>query len=179
MSDTREPAAREARWPKAVGTIGIVLGVLIFLDKLDDMLLPLMWSEEKWQELLAPNVAEFVVRTLPPPAWLVTTGLIWMALALLLIAGSTRLRQHRRSGVTLCTRWAWLAIAMLGLETVRSIWWLSRHLGELQALVPGGWEGTAVFAAVVALMVMMAYPVFLLFWFSHPPVRDDYFAWTG
>ena len=131
-----EPATREepARWPKALGTIGIVLGVLIFIDKLDDMLLPVMFTEEKWKELLAPDVAEFVVRTLPPPAWL---------------------RRHQRSGVTLCIRWAWLALFMLGAETVRSIWWLSRHLAELQGLVPGGWEGTAVFSAVVALMVIL------------------------
>ncbi len=183
MSESEEIAAETApppsRWPASVGTLGIILGILVFIDNLDDLLLPIIWPEDQWRKLLAPEVADLVARSLPSPAWLAITSLSWMALAILLIVGSLRIRRRQLSGVGLCRRWAWLAIAMLGVEAVRSVRWFAQNLEELQRLAPGQWQGLTVFVTTTVMLVMLSYPIFLLVWFSRPRIRQDYLAWSG
>lgn len=170
--------APPSRWPGVVGTIGLILGAILFLDQIDDLLIPLVWTEDDWSRMLGPETAELVVRSLPPPAWLVTSSLVGMALAALLVVGSSRLRRRRRSGVTLCRTWSWLAIAWVAIDMASALWWLQAHADEIPGLASTGWQGYAAFGIVVALVVMLAYPVFLLVWLSRPEVAAEHAGWS-
>jgi len=112
----RESAEGPSRWPLTLGAIGIVVGIIMILDQVDDLLLPLFWNTEEWRQLVGRDLADFLVRSLPSRSWMVTTSLVKMALGALLMAGSVSLRRRRRLGVTLCRSWAGLAIAWLVVE---------------------------------------------------------------
>ena len=176
---TPETAESETRrWPRVVGTIGIIAGVLMFLDKLDDVvMLPLLRSGDWWANLLGKELADYVMGWMPSTPWIVAASLIGMALGALLFVGGLQLRRCRRSGVTLCRTWSWLAIAWLLVEMSRVLWWFSGHADELRALAPGDWQGSAVFGILVALIVLAAFPVFLLSWFSRPAIRAQLAGW--
>jgi hypothetical protein len=177
MIDAGEPAALESppsRWPRVIGTIGVILGAIMCIDKLDDLLLiQFLRSEEKWSGMVGPELAELIVRTIPPVSWMISSGLIGMALAILLIVGSIRLHRRRQSGVGLCRTWSWLAIAWVGVEMVRTFWWFRIHGGEVRRFASSGWEEAAYFSVAVAFVVLLAYPVFLLVWlWRHPVVLE-------
>lgn len=176
---TSETAASETRrWPRVVGTVGIIAGVLMFLDKLDDLLmLPLLRSGDWWASMLGEELAADVMGWMPPTAWIVVASLIGMALGALLFVGALRLRRGRRSGVALCRTWSWLAITWLLVEMSRVLWWFSGHAGELEELAPGDWQGSAALGILAALVVLAAFPVFLLSWFSKPAIKAQLAGW--
>lgn len=163
------------RWPRVVGTIGIIAGALMFLDKLDDLLLlPVLRSRDWWARLLGEELGEQVVRWMPSGAWIAGASLIGMTLGALLVVGALRLRRGRRSGVALCRAWSWLAIVWLVIEMSQSLWWLSGHAAELQELARGDWQGAAVLGILLAIVALAALPVFLLSWFSRPVVKAQF-----
>ena len=57
-ASTRDATVDQARWPKVIGTIGIVLGVLMILDQLGDITFPLFWPEDYLTKILEPEAAE-------------------------------------------------------------------------------------------------------------------------
>lgn len=176
--ETTNAVATPPRWPGVVGVTGIVLAILMFIDKLDDLVIPLLWSPDDWRGLLDPGEAELVVGLMPPMTWMAPASLIGMALAAVLFVGSLRLRRRLRSGVDLCRRWSWLAIAWAGIEIAVAIWWLQVNAAALSSLAGGEWQAPALVGILAALVVMLAFPVFLLVWFSRPPVRAEYATWA-
>ncbi len=91
--ETTDPLATPPRWPGVVGVTGIVLAILMFIDNLDDLVIPLLWSPDDWRGLLGPGEAELVMGLMPPMSWMVPISLIGMALAVVLFLGSLRLRR--------------------------------------------------------------------------------------
>jgi uncharacterized membrane protein YedE/YeeE len=162
-----------------VGVIGIILAVIMVVDQVDDVITYLMWSPEDWRRYFAPEVADLIVQAMPPLGWLMTSAVVGIGLGLLLFVGSIFLRRRRRNGVTLCRAWAWLAIVWAVLEIVRAISWFKGYSGELAGVPAGVWQGYAVFGIVVAMAVMMTFPLFLLFWFRRPDIRTEYEEWPG
>lgn len=164
-------------WPKILGILGMVLGTLMVLDELDDLLMPLFWTEDHWRRWVGPAMAQFIGEAMPPTAWLVLSGLITMALGAMLFVGSLRLKRRRRTGVALCRTWAGLAIAWALIEIGRAGWWIQRFGGDIPGVPRGTWEGYAGFGLAVGLVVLLAYPVFLLVWLGRPAVRAEYAGW--
>lgn len=170
--------ASSPRWPHVVGTIGIVVAVIAFIDRLDDLLFTAWWSEETWRSILGVQVGEFVIRALPSQAWLVTQSLIGMALAVVLFTASRRLRGRRRSGVTLCRVWAWLVIAWVAIDISQAVRWMMKHAGEISDLAAGAeWQGYAIFGVVLALAMLLAFPIFLLVWLARPDTQTEWTTW--
>ena len=120
------------RWPTVIGTIGIVLGIVLLLDKVDDVM-TLRWTAEDWRRIFGPNLADLIARSMPPFAWRVASTAVQIGLAALLIVGSVAVRRHARNGVSLCRLWAWLA---MGWAVVRD-----RGIGALRALGRPGIPG--------------------------------------
>jgi hypothetical protein len=170
--------ARRSSWPDVIGIIGIILSVIIFVDKLDD-LMTLTWTEEQWSRLLGTPLAETIVRSLPPVGWRLVSSVAQMALAVLLLSGSLALRRRRRAGISRCRTWAMLAIAWVAVEIGWAIWWLSRYPEGLIGIPAATWQGFAAFGIAVALVLLLAFPVFLLIWFSRGEVRAEYEGWPG
>jgi hypothetical protein len=168
---TGEPS----RWPITIGTIGVILGVVLILDNVDD-LITLRWTATEWQRLLGPYIADWIARTLPPAGWRLVSALVQIGLGGLLIVASVGLRRRSRVGVSRCRLWAWLAIGWtvvaIGLGTL----WLFRR-AELPSLASPGVGGYVAFGLALALVLLLAFPVFLLVWLSLPHVRAEWEAW--
>lgn len=165
------------RWPRVIGTIGIVLGVLIFLDQIDDLWMGLTWTEEDWRRFLSPEMAELVVETLRPRGWQLASIVTQMGLGLLLVAGSLRMHRRRPSGVSLCRSWACLAIAWAMADIGWAVWLLSRYAGEIPGTSIVSWQTAATLGIGFALLLMIAFPVFLLVWLARPDVKTEYASW--
>ena len=105
------------------------------------------------------------------------SSVVHMALAILLFTGSWALRGRRRSAVAKCRAWATLAIAWVAVEIGWAIWWLSRFTGEIMGVAQATWRGYAAFGITAALVILLAFPVFLLTWLSRSHVRAEYEAW--
>ncbi len=185
MEEPRPPGIEEARgtsprsrWPDVIGIIGIILSIVIFIDKLDD-LVTLAWTEEEWARIIGAPLADAIVRTLPPIGWRLAASLAQMALAVLLFTGSLPLRRRRRVGISRLRTWAVLAIAWVVVEVGWATWWLSQYPGGFMGIPPATWQGYAAFGIVVALVVLLAFPVFLVIWFSRSEVREEYARWPG
>lgn len=168
----------KTRWPEVIGILGIILSVIIFVDKLDD-LVTLTWTEEEWKRFVGADLAVVVVSALPPVAWRLVSSLAHMALAVLLFVGSLALRRRRRVGVSRCRAWAVLAIAWVAVEIGWAIWWLSRYSGGIAGVSPATWQGYAAFGIAVALAILLAFPAFMLIWFARHEVRAEYHTWPG
>lgn len=167
-----------SRWPGVLGVIGIVLAILTIIDKASDLLWLLMWSEADWARVLAPDLARLVVNVMPPTAWLVTSSLAWIALSVLLLGGSLELWRRHRSGIARCGLWARLAIGWIAVEWTLGLWWLGTIADEISAVAPAGWQATAAPAILLALALMVAYPVLLLVWFARESIRHEYAGWS-
>lgn len=166
------------RWPTVIGTIGIVLGIGLLIDKVDD-LMTLRWTAEDWRRIFAPNLADLIARLMPPVAWRVVSVAVQIGLAALLLVGSVALRRRARKGVSLCRLWAWLAIGWAVATIVWGGLWVQQHSGELPAIALGGGQAYVLFALAFAVVLLSAFPVFLLVWLAKSTVRAEYETWTG
>jgi hypothetical protein len=174
------PASPPTRWPRVLGTLGIILGALSILDQLDDLvLMPMLRSPSSWNRLVGPDLGEEIVRWMPPPAWLTASALLGIALGALLLVGSLRLRRRRRSGASLTRTWAWLAIAWLVVEIATSWAWLARYAGELDDLSSAAWRVPAALGIVIAFALLAVYPIFLLIWFARTPIQSEVASWPA
>ncbi|MEB3323327.1 MAG: hypothetical protein VKI81_10940 [Synechococcaceae cyanobacterium] len=161
------------RWPTVIGTIGIVVGVLLILDNVDDLLL-LEWTEADWRRLVGPYIADMVVRAMPSVGWRLATAAVEIGLGTVLVVGSVGVRRREARGVTLCRVWAWLAIVWVLVGAGRGAFWLQRHGADLPAMAT---SGPVVFALLLSVVLLLAFPVFLLAWFSSATVRHEIETW--
>jgi len=161
-----------------IGTIGIVLGVLIFLDQIDDLWMQLTWTEEDWRRFFSPEMSALMAAALRPTGWQLASSVIQMGLGILLVVGSLGLHLRRRSGVSLCRLWAWLAVAWAVADIGSAAWLLSRYTGEVAGLPVFSWQTAAALGIGFALVLMLAFPVFLLVWLGRPEVRAEYSSWV-
>jgi uncharacterized membrane protein HdeD (DUF308 family) len=165
-----------AQWPTTIGTIGIIIGIVLVLDNVDDLVL-VWWTAGDWGQVFAPAIADLIARTTPSAGWRLVEGVVEVGLGTLLIVASLAVRRRFRRGIPLCRLWAWLAVAWTVVVMARSLVWISRHAGELSAVVGREVRGYAVFGLLLALVLLLAYPVFLLVWFSRPTVRAESGTW--
>ncbi len=164
------------QWPTVIGTIGIVLGIVLLLDSVDD-LITVRWTAAEWRRIFPPDLADLIARSMPPAAWRAVSAAVEIGLAALLIVGSLGLRRRARHGVSLCRLWAWLAIGWVVVVIGRGTLWLEQHGGELPAVGTITWQVYVPFALVLAAALLLAYPVFLLVWLSRTAARSEYETW--
>ena len=178
-AEARDPPVpdRPPRWPGILGTLGAVLGVIMVVDKTDDLaLIPLLWADDSRRLLLGAELGDLVEFSQPQALGLFLFILLGGVLGLLLVVGSLRLRRRRPSGVAICRAWAWLSLAWLAAGVAVALWWLGRYGDEISRLAGPGSGGGALSGALVGL-VLLAYPVFLLVWLSRAPVKEEYRRW--
>jgi len=173
-----ESRSNAARWPRVLGVVGGILGVLMFLDKLDDLFVTKVLPMQELSGLIGAEATELIVTT-SSAGWGLASFLVAGSLGILLLVGSVRLSHRNPSGVTFCAAWAWMAMGWALVETIRAAVVL-RTLAASTPVISGvDWTAFAGMGIAAALIVMLAYPVFLLIWFSRPSVRAEYSAWTA
>ncbi len=166
-----------SRWARTIGTIGIVIGVLIVVDQLDDLWMHLTWTEADWRRVFSAEVARLISDATRPPGFQFAWNLLHMALGALLIVGAAKLRRRSRTGIRLCRAWAWIAIGWAVVELTWALRLLYRYSGDIQGLAGSSWHLWAGIGLLIAIVLMVAFPVFLLLWFSRTEIRADWIAW--
>ena len=173
-----EPSSAQSKWPKVIGTLGVVLGALMVLDTLDDVLFQLFWNEEDWAGWVGADIARSIVVSMPPIAWALPSAVIQIGLGVYLVAVSLRLRRRQASGVEMCRTWAKVTVAWVIVSMGLVLWWIGRiapyFLGATQAQV----ESTVAWGVALAALLLLAYPLFLLYWISKDAIRAETATWA-
>ena len=128
---------------------GLVLAVFSFISQANDLLARLVWTETDVSKMFEADTAEWVTRSMPPQAWLISSSVAGMALAVLLFVGATRLRQRVAAGVRLCRVWAWMAIAWGLTEMALALVWIVVFFGELPEGSGSDWLGRLSWASAL------------------------------
>jgi len=174
-----EPSGAPSRWAKVLGTIGIVLGILIVIDQLDDVWIHLTWTEADWRRVFSAEIARMISMATRPAGFQFAWNILQALLGAVLIVGSVKLYRRRRSGVVVCRAWAWVAIAWALVELGWAMWFIQRHAAEVRELAGAGWQAAIALGLGVAAIVMVAYPVFLLAWLARRETRADWERWPA
>ena len=167
---------RWARWPGVVGVLGMVIGAMMALSEAQEIVRILTWTEQDWQALLGPAWTESVVATLPSMPWQVASSVFELGLGCLLFVGAWWMFWRERRAIRACRSWAWLAIAYAAVIIVWVATWMPRYLQT----VPGVEQvsaGELYFGMMVAVAMLLTFPVFLLYWLARHDVRADYEVW--
>ncbi len=167
----------ESRWPGVIGMIGIILGVLIAIDQIDDLLIHVWWTEADWARYLGPDIADLIVHASGSTVLRVLSSVAEACLGVFLVVASVRLRARRRSGVSLSRTWSWLAIVFALVETATAAVLLSEWREEMAAMSGSDVEGYVRFGIGVALAIMIAWPLFLLIWTGLDSVEIEVESW--
>lgn len=170
------PARRDSRWPRRLGVGGMAAGAIMAFNALQNLARHLTWSDEQWRALLEPLGAEQAYESLPPLPLLELTAAIEIALGAALMVASWRLFWCDRRGIRASRIWAWTTVAYVLITAAWIVAWLSRNVDS----IPGVDSTTtgAVYAGFLAVMaILIAFPVFLLYWLGRDDVRADYLTW--
>jgi hypothetical protein len=173
-----EESSAPSKWPRVIGTLGVILGVLMVIDTLDDLLFQLFMSEEDWAAWVGSDIAQTIAVSMPPLAWHILAAVIQSCLGCVLVAGSLRVRRRQASGVQMCRSWAIATAAWVVLSLGVSLWWIGRISGDIPVATEAEIEAAAVWGIALAAVFLLAYPVFLLYWFSRDDVLEETATWT-
>ena len=168
-----------SKWPTVIGSLGVVLGVLMVIDTLDDLLFQLFTSEEDWAAWIGSDIAQTIFVSMPPLAWLIAAAVIQICLGCVLVAGSLRIRRRQASGVQMCRTWAMATAAWVVLSLGFSLWWIGRISGDLPVASEAEIQAAAVWGIALAAVLLLAYPVFLLYWFSRDEIQTQIAGWQA
>ena len=174
-----EEALTRSKWPTVVGTLGVILGVLMIIDTLDDLLFQLFTSEQDWAAWVGSDIAQTIVVSMPPMGWQIVSAVIQICLGCVLVAGSLRIRRRQASGVQMCRTWATATAAWVVLSLGFSLWWIGQISGDLPGASEAEIEAAAVWGIALAAVFLLAYPVFLLYWFSRDDIRTEIAIWQA
>jgi len=172
-----EPSSARSKWPKVIGTLGVVLGALMVLDTLDDLLFQLFWNEEDWAAWVGADIARSIVASMPPLAWALFSAVVQIGLGAYLVAGSLRLRRHQASGIEMCRTWAKVTVAWIIVSMGLALWWVGRIAGEFAGATQAQVESAALYGVALAALLLLAYPLVLLYWFSKDGIRAETAVW--
>lgn len=71
-----EESSAHSKWPTVIGTLGVVLGILMVFDTLDDLLFQLFTNEEDWAQWVGGDIARSISVSMPPLVWAILSAVI-------------------------------------------------------------------------------------------------------
>ena len=173
-----EESSAPSKSPSVIGTLGVILGVLMIIDTLDDLLFQLFTSEEDWAAWVGSDIAQTIAISMPPLAWHILAAVIQICLGCVLVAGSLRIRRRQASGVQMCRSWAMATAAWVVLSLGVSLW-IGRISGDIPVATEAEIEAAAVWGIALAAVFLLAYPTFLLYWFARDDIKAETATWVN
>jgi len=155
-----------SRWPTAIGVISTILGALGVLCAPVSLLMKLVKPGMMRQDPMLGRMPEWF------RSYQICSDLVGIVMwAFLLIAG-IRLLKRRSVGRSLHIAYAWIGVALTIVGTA-----VMAYATSSVDLPPGF---MTLFAVSIALGVALglAYPIFLLVWFSRPKIRQEVEGWA-
>jgi hypothetical protein len=184
------PAAKQTTWPKAIGIVAMIFGVLGSLGGL--------WAvgTSFFTEMLAK------LSHLPPDSYekwrpfMVGNGLATLFLGGLLFFGGLFLMQRKRSSSKMLNSWAILKMIvgvtclyfnfLMQKEQMPLMMEYQKEMMEkagapgvekMADMVTGMTEVMVIVGLVAGLVWLMVLPVFMLIWFIRPKIRHEVAGW--
>ncbi len=182
LSSRVYPGAKPPAWPLVVGIIATVLGGLGILGGLVGLATP--WFTGLMRNFAPPGqraTFEVIERWMP---WSIAGAAINLCLAIALLTAGILLIRRRRAGATATRVWAvvkipWEAayafVQYLMLQDQHEI--LNNDYPGMRDMMTGFMNTAQVAGLVISALVFMAFPVFVLAWFSREKIRDHVETW--
>ncbi len=171
------PLVRASVWPTVVGIIGIIYASLGLFGTFCGLAYPLIlpWYVDWMRSVGVPeqDVQEWET-SMPLVGWTVFASLIGLALVILLFVGAVKLLRRQASGARLCALWSWMIIPWTIIATVITL------VFQLNAPAPSGGPAQqigAAIAGVIAAVIGLVFPVFVVIWFSRPTIKSQVAQW--
>ncbi len=173
-----EESSAHSKWPTVIGTLRVVLGILMVFDTLDDLLFQLFTNEEDWAQWVGGDIARSISVSMPPLVWAILSAVIQTGLGGYLIAGSLRLRRRKASSVEICRTWAKATVLWVLVSMGLALWWVARIAGDFPGATQAEVESAALVGVALASLLLLAYPLFLLYWCSKDAIQSETAAWA-
>ncbi len=181
-----EPVAKTtagSNWPDIMGIIAIILGAIGILSKMGAIFYPLIRpvAVNVISRNVPPGTIESFLGFLPDTMVVMFSGLIEMALAILLLLGGWWLKNRRRLGIQVLKIWAWISIPWAILETGFANLMVRRLIPNLPHAGSWDWpvEGFVHVGLFFGLMVSLAIPIFVLAWFGSRTIASEVSDWPA
>jgi len=130
---------------------------------------------------LPPGLFESIMGFMPPVAVMALTGMVKLALAILLLVGAIYLKNRRRSGVQLLKVWAIIRIPWIVLEMGLAFIIIRRVFPTLPHVSIGlgpPIEAAVWFGMFIGMLVAISCSVFILIWFGIASIKAEVATWS-
>ncbi len=180
-ADALPPKA--SRWPTVIGVIAIIVASLGLAGGCCGMFSPFIsgfFIDMAADSGSVPPEQIAVMRASQPPVvWVLFASLIGLGLSVLLLLGGIAIARRRANGATLCKVWSWINIPWAAIAFIISAYFQlivpqdSQQMGsafQYLGLALGG---------CFTLVVGIAFPLFMLYWFAKATIKDEIAAWEA
>lgn len=181
---TGEPVIQQKKtsWPDVLGILGIIFGMLGILGELGNVFYPLIRPVmfHFIGRTMSPGVFESFLGFMPPAAVIMFTGIVKMALAVLLLTGSIYLKKRSKIGVRLLRIWAIIMIPWVILEMGFASFIVRRMFPHLPYVVEWGpsLDHLVQFGMAFGMLIALAAPIFVLAWFGSSSIASETEGWA-
>jgi hypothetical protein len=170
---------RRPAWPTVFGVLGIIFGSFGILSSCCGVLW--IWIMPAYIDLLKKSglpqdQIDMMQAGMPPAAWTMFSGVIGLALAILLLVGSIGLVRRKRSGVQMCAIWAVVQIIWVVLAIGLNYWFIAHATSGQQA--PGQMFGTGIGLCCSAIFGLIL-PILMLIWFNLGGSKAEIATWES
>ncbi|MFC1530286.1 hypothetical protein ACFL6R_06185 [Gemmatimonadota bacterium] len=187
VSETPPPSPADPKsvlttWPDVMGIIAMILGAIGILSKMGTIFYPIFrpFAFHVISRNAPPGTVESFLGFMPDTMVVMISGLIEMALAVLLLVGGYLLKNRRQRGVQFLRIWAWISIPWAVLETGFANIMVRRILPNLPHV--GSWDwpvgGFVHVGLYFGLMVSLAVPIFVLAWLGSRSISSETAGWV-
>ncbi|MDF1825176.1 MAG: hypothetical protein P1U68_11070 [Verrucomicrobiales bacterium] len=179
---------QEVKWPKTLGIIALVIGILGLLQ-VAVAPISLIFLKQQMAILVEQGVNEEKVETFMTAmkATTIQSAIALGAIAILLTVGGVLLLKRKPLSAAIISVWAILKILIGGYFSMRSLSMtkmqldITMSMGDVQGkdaeMISRITEYATYAGAVFAILWIAALPVFFLIWFNRQPVKNEIKTW--
>lgn len=182
MGEVAKPV-RKTSWPKVVGVIAIIFGILGTLGGAWGFFALLLIQRMK--STLPPETVVGLKAIEDWKGWTMFTSGLAAVLGVFLLVGGIRLVKRRYRAVGTIMTWAILKILLVAGSTYLSYMIQQQQLQIMSeqasgaGAMPAGFVGTvSAISAAISIVWGWALPVFMLIWFSRGKIKEEVAGWS-
>ncbi len=178
------PHRHPTSWPGVFGVLGIIFGSLGALGKLGSFSWPIFrpWMMEWISRSVPRHEYDFIREFMPHNAYILSSGIIELGLAVLLLVAGIHLLKRRQSGARLIKLWAIISIPWALLESGFGMSITRDLIPRLHDYGVHDIPFVGFFTSVgigIGLLFALAVPIFVLAWFASRRIATEVEGWPA